>query len=317
MSVAAAVGDQERVEQLLKTNPELARRQDTARISPLSYAAREGHLHIVRLLLEHGADPKLPEDAAPAGRALYAACCGNHLEVAELLLKHGADPDAGVDSSECCLTIGTIIHGDRAKPLAELLRKHGALFPPYRMSVSQLKQAIRDNHPVVRHGDFFESVLGKGNPGLLDLYLGAKRKGAQRHVLEDAVPCAGPPSLIHRLLDGGVDPNRPDWLGRTSLHACAESGDRKSAALLLDAGADINAGEVEFRGTPLASAVRSWCDESDASQVPRRRQMVEFLLERGAATNLPEDERWATPLAWAIRRGQSEIVDLLKAHGAK
>ena len=79
ISVAAAVGDQERVEELLRKDAGLARRLDSARVSPLSYAAREGHLHIVRLLLEHGADPNTPEDAAPNGRALFEACCANHL----------------------------------------------------------------------------------------------------------------------------------------------------------------------------------------------------------------------------------------------
>jgi ankyrin repeat protein len=52
ISVAAAVGDLERVEQLLKKDSSSLRRLDSARISPLSYAAREGHLHIVHLLLE-------------------------------------------------------------------------------------------------------------------------------------------------------------------------------------------------------------------------------------------------------------------------
>src|SRR6267143_7002720 len=115
ISVAAAVGDQERVEQLLRKDAGLARRLDSARVSPLAYAAREGHLHIVRLLLEHGADPNLPEELAPDGLALYWACCKNHLEIAELLLQHGANPNAGVDSSECCLTIGAIYHGARAR----------------------------------------------------------------------------------------------------------------------------------------------------------------------------------------------------------
>jgi hypothetical protein len=41
ISVAAAVGDQERVEQQLRTDGGLARRLDSARISPLSYAARQ------------------------------------------------------------------------------------------------------------------------------------------------------------------------------------------------------------------------------------------------------------------------------------
>jgi ankyrin repeat protein len=131
ISVAAAVGDLERVELLLKKDPSLARRLDSARISPLSYAAREGHLHIVRLLLQHGADPNTPEDAAAEGRALYEACCRNHLEIAEVLLEHGANPNAGMDSCECCLTIGAIYHGEKAKPLQRLLRQHGAITPPY------------------------------------------------------------------------------------------------------------------------------------------------------------------------------------------
>ena len=115
---------------------------DSARVSPLSHAAREGHLHIVRLLLEHGANPNLPEDLAPDGRALFEACCANHLEVAELLLEHGANPNAGLDSSGCCLTIGEVYHGDRAKPLQQLLRRHGAYSPPYSMSALDRKSVV-------------------------------------------------------------------------------------------------------------------------------------------------------------------------------
>jgi Ankyrin repeat len=57
ISVAAALGDQERVEELLKDDPGLVNRLDSARVSPLSYASREGHFHIVSVLLERGAEP--------------------------------------------------------------------------------------------------------------------------------------------------------------------------------------------------------------------------------------------------------------------
>jgi ankyrin repeat protein len=316
LSVAAAIGDQERVEQLLATDAALARRLDSARISPLSYAAREGHLHIVRLLLEHGADPNLPEDAAPDGRALYEACCGNHLEIAELLLKHGANPNAGVDSCECCVTIGTIYHGERAKPLVQLLRRHGAYTPPYKMSAPELKRALRDWHEVTRHGEFLGNVLATGDPGLFDLYLRSNRRGEKQIDFGNGVPYPGSASLVRKLLDRGFDPQRADWFGKTLLHAAAESGDRSVASLLLDAGADINARDVEFQGTPLAAAVRAWCTETDSRKSQRQKRMVEFLLKRGAATNLPGDKSWATPLAWATRHGRPEIVDLLKQHGA-
>jgi ankyrin repeat protein len=310
LSVAAAIGDQERVQQLLDTDAGLANRHDAARCTPLTYAAREGHLHIVRLLLEHGADPTLPEEAAPVGRALYEACCSNHLEIAELLLNHGANPNAGVDSCECCLTIGRHYHGARAKPLEQLLRRHGAVTPQYRMSANEWKQAIRNNHADLA------TVLAWGDPGLLDLYLASKRRAGELVPLENGLPYPRVPSLVRKLLEVGLDPNQADWLGKTWLHAAAENGDRAAAALLLDAGAHINAREVEFRGTPLAAAVRSWCREADPGKAQKKRRMVEFLLKRGAATNLPGDEPWSTPLAWATRHNRREIVELLKQHGA-
>jgi ankyrin repeat protein len=128
-------------------------------------------LHIVRLLLERGAEPNTPEEAAPDGGALFWACCGNHLEVAQLLLEHGANPNAGVDSSGCCLTIGQVYHGAQARPLQQLLRSHGAYTPPYQMSVHEMKQAIRAGHEVIGHGEFLGNVIQKRNAELLELYL--------------------------------------------------------------------------------------------------------------------------------------------------
>jgi ankyrin repeat protein len=316
ISVAAAVGDQERVEQLLKKDSDLAKRLDSARISPVSYAAREGHLHIVRLLLGKGADPNIPEDAAQQGLALYWACCGNHLPVAQLLLEHGANPNAGMDSSECCLTIGAVYHGDQAKPLQQLLRRYGAWTPPYHMSVPEMKQAIRDGDEVIRDGEFFGNVLGKCNRELLDLYLDSCPKARAGW---SGVDYPRSSALVKRLLARGLNPNRPDWLGKTFLHACAENGDRSIAAVFLEAGADINARDVDFHATPLATAVRyePWCQKEDRSSLAlRKRRMVQFLLNRGAATDLPDDKPWATPLAWARKLGLADIEEILREHGA-
>lgn len=314
LSVAAAVGDQQRVEELLLADAGLARRLDSARISPLSYSAREGHLHIVRLLLERGANPKAPEDGAPRGRALYEACVQNHVDIARLLLEHGADPDAGVDSCECCLTICKTYHGDRAKPLQQLLRQHGASTPPYAMNARELKQAIRDNDPIVRHEEFCGNVLRSHNRELLDLYLDSDPTALDQLDLNTVVTDPKSPSLVKNLLARGLDPNRTDWLGKTFLHACAETGNQPVAALLLDAGADINARDVEFHGTPLAAAVRACCTASEPQQAKRARQMVEVFLQRGAKTHLPGDKPWSTPLAWANCHDRHDLVELL--HGA-
>jgi ankyrin repeat protein len=122
--------------------------------------------------------------------------------------------------------------------------------------------------------------------------------------------------LVRRLLDRGLDPNSADWLGKTFLHACAVNGDRSIAPVLLEAGADINARDLEFKETPLAAAVRLCLHGEDRKQVGRGRRMIRFLLKRGAATNLPGDEPWATPLAWARKRGLADIQELLVKHGA-
>lgn len=314
LSVAAAAGDQERTRQILQEDPAAAYQLDLARLRPLSYAAREGHLHLVQQLIDQGADPNLPEDAAPRGRALYEACRGNYVQVAQLLLEHGADPNAGVDSSACCLTIGEVYHGNQVKPLQELLRRYGAYTPPYRLSFAQMKQALRDGDAVTRDSEFVDILMAKGDSKLLELHLDSEGRAVdQLEVLPRS------PTIVRHLLDRGLNPNRTDWLGKTFLHTCAENGDRSAASALLDAGADINARDFEFQGTPLAAAIRSEPRRGEKDQSKhalRQRRMVQFLLKRGAATNLAGDELSATPLAWARKCGLTEIETLLVEHGA-
>jgi ankyrin repeat protein len=225
-----------------------------------------------------------------------------------------------MDSSGCCLTIAEAYHGEQAKPLQLLLRSHGAYTPPYWMNVQEMKRAISAGHAVIRHVEFVGNVMRKRNAELLELYLDSDPTVPKRMTCWSGVIYPRSPALIRRLLARGLDPNRPDWLGKTFLHASAENGDRAIAAVFLDAGADINARGLEFNETPLAAAVccARGCKEADRSQqAPRRRRMVEFLLKRGAATNLPGDEPWATPLAWARKLRLPDIEKLLIKHGAR
>jgi len=92
--------------------------------TPLVLAADRGHADVVRLLLERGADPNIPEQGnAPHGRALYSAVYNRHFDVARLLLEHGANPNQEVESSADAPSIA-IMNSD-TKMIA-LLASYGA-----------------------------------------------------------------------------------------------------------------------------------------------------------------------------------------------
>jgi ankyrin repeat protein len=181
-----------------------------------------------------------------------------------------------------------------------------------------MKDAIRAGHEVIRHEEFLGNVMRTRNAELLELYLDSDPTAVKRMHCWSGVIYPGSPALVRRLLARGLDPNRPDWLGKTFLHACAENGDRSVAAVFLEAGADINARGLEFNETPLAAAVRfvRGGKEDGPQRAQRGLRMVEFLLKRGAATNLPGEEPWATPLAWARSLRLPDIEALLIKHGA-
>lgn len=223
-SVAASIGDQERLEQWIKMDRDSVLGLDTARVSPLSRAAAAGYAHIVRLLLEHGANPNMPEECAPEGRALWEACSANQIEVAKLLLDKGANPNAGVDSCECCLTIAEVYHGDQAKPLQELLRSYGAYWPPYRMDKEQLKQAIREESPAVRHDEFLRCVMQNCDTELLELLLNFDSSVIERLATGDEVTQLQDPGLLRKLIERGLDPTLRNYRGQTLAEVFRENG---------------------------------------------------------------------------------------------
>src|SRR5712692_266965 len=108
---AASTGDLERVRELLDRDPSLANRVSEyvtyylGSGAPLKNAAAQGYIEIVKLLLERGADPNLPEEGiAPHGHALYSAVANRHYDIAKLLLERGAYPNPPVESSADALS---------------------------------------------------------------------------------------------------------------------------------------------------------------------------------------------------------------------
>lgn len=306
LSVASASGDQARVEELLEEDPERARRLDSSRRNPLTYAARGGHPDLVRLLLSHGADPSRPEELAPHGHALWMACARGDAAMVEVLLEHGADPNSAPDSSNSCLGIAVAWAGDAAAAIERLLRDHGAHTPMWSMTNAELGDAITTGAPVSRAPDFAEEVIARNDLPLTELLLEADPDAARRlhgGSLRRGDPSVSvtSPAVLKRLLDAGFDPGRPDWLGRTALHHYARRGDVPNARLMLEHGADIDALDDQHHGTPLAWAARKGHED-----------MVLVLLSAGADPALPADIPPATPLAHARAAGHEGIASMLK-----
>jgi ankyrin repeat protein len=310
---AAAIGDLARVKELLDHDPSLANRVAeyasyyVGSGAPLKNAAARGHVDIVKLLLDRGADPNLPEEGiAPHGHALYAAAANGHHEIAALLLQRGAYPNPEVESSADALS-RAISNGDQR--MVDLLCSYGAARAIHLLAfdgdVRTAAAVFAANPALADDADALANAAGEGQEAFVRLMLRYRPDLPSRVEFPGWLVCAKTRELNELLFRHGMNPNRRDWRGVTPLHQLARKGDLEMAEQFLDHGADPNLRDGDLCSTPLGWAAKFG-----------RARMAVLLLARGAKTNLPDDPPWATPLAWATRRGHGDVADLLVRHGA-
>jgi ankyrin repeat protein len=309
--VAALRGDDQFVRDALARDRSLANFEDTCHHRVLSAAVRRGDVAMTRLLLEHGADPNLPEEGAPHGLSLWIAVNDRQSEIAGMLLARGADPNASVESSGTPMS-----QAARDAELTEMLRSHGGRQPASdRDRVGRLIEAGRLDeaerllaaNPQWIHGDpadWGDGVLaGPAHDGRLDVIAMLMRVGARVPQVSKWAPYYyfKHEATAAFLLEHGMDPNHMNWHRFTLLHHMAAEGELAKARLLLDHDAEIDVIDDEYRSTPLGVAARRG-----------QGAMVELLLQRGAdpgAAGAP----WAVPVVWAEKKGHSRIADLLRS----
>ena len=97
LHLAAFFGQEEAAELLLARGAEvnLVARNANIHVTPLHSAAAGSHSGIVKLLLEHGADPNAAQDGGFT--PLHSAANNDDRESAEALLEAGADPTLKTD----------------------------------------------------------------------------------------------------------------------------------------------------------------------------------------------------------------------------
>jgi ankyrin repeat protein len=313
--IAALRGDHAFVADALARDRTLANFEDTCHHRVLSAAVRRGDVALTRLLLEHGADPNLPEEGAPRGLSLWIAVNDRRRDIVELLLAHGADPNADVDSC------GTPMSQAKRQPeLVKLLRAHGGRGdePSERDRVAQLVEHGRLDeaerllraHPEWIFDDeagWGDGVLaGPAHAGRHDVLAMLLRLGARVPPVSKWAPYYyfKHEATAAFLLEHGMDPDHMSWHRFTLLHHMAADGELAKARLLLDHGATIDALDDEYRSTPLGVAARRG-----------QKALVALLLEHAADPNAA-GAPWSAPLAWATTRGHGDIAALLRAAGA-
>ena len=89
------------------------------------------------------------------------------------------------------------------------------------------------------------------------------------------------------------------------LWKAAIKGDIEAVKKHLAAGADVNAKDDQFGGTPLHHVT-----------VKGHKEIVELLIAKGADVNVLDGGGY-TPLDRAIKKNHTEIADLLRKHGGK
>jgi len=326
---AVALADAPRIRELARENPAVVREIDSARGGLLSVAVNHGHLEIVRLLLDLGADvdervmfTELEEPTPSWGFPLWYAALAGQRDIVELLLDRGADPNANVYASGWPLRNAWSHKDDSVK---RLLLERGAKPQPYMVAEAhdedEAMRLLESDTSEELARELAWSAADHGCPAIVEMALKNLTwpPGDSRWhwVIIQPIRGVGTNHPDHEghfrcmdvLLRHGIDANVSRF-GQTTLHfAAARHGNlsgaerARFAAMLIDHGARLDVRDEMLKSTPLGWACR-W----------GRKELVELLIARGARVNEPDAEPWATPLAWAEKMGHGAVLEVLREH---
>lgn len=321
---AALAGDVEQIQAILKTNPELinARHPETTRRMihrPIHLAAKEGHVGVVKTLLEAGDDPiaeyfhnfKVPS-------ALSLAKEHGHYEVVRVIDEHFKtllDNDAGLIHKKFGEEENTLLHlavYHKHLPLVQELIDRGAeIDTPNNLGRKPIHFALYD---------------GMGGPGTMlrspDLLTAGAllARGAEYDIwaasaLGDAQGVKQMLSANPELANFNTQANRYPAGADRPLGVAALGGHLEVVRALLDFGADPDLSIRERKhaesegpesGTPLVFAIAQ-----------KHFGVAHLLLDRGARVDYSSIDSGPSIVDIALKSGNQSLIDRIVVMGGK
>jgi len=322
-------GRKERVEFLLSKSADIEAKDDnglTLLNLMATYSNQKDYLDVVELLLEKGAD--IEKRGYGDCTTLQAVASVGRKEAAEFLLAHGAKLDAAPSKF-----FGTVVHLAMKSGHRDMVRwclSNGLDIPPLHKAAyfgeTDKVQSLLNKGTNVNQKDVAEftplhcAVLGRNQEVVQLLIENGADIEAENCANSTPLFCVcdtGYLDMVKLLVDKGAEVDSQGFQKMAwgpaiidkfaNLHIAAYMGRVDIAEYLIDKGADIHArciwGDDDL--TPLHLAAGSG-----------RVDVVKALLAKGADVNLKSKEG-RTALDFARRKDHTDVVELLRKHGAK
>jgi len=267
--------------------------------SVLLYAANNGKLDVVRLLLQNHADPNL---GSPYGISLLKRAGIEHSEVVDNILDEGADANRVDERGRTLLSYAC--NSIRYSKVVTTLLKHRAKPDVAADNGTPLVTLIEQGEGV--DPTIVSALLEAGaNPNATDI--------AGTPVLVWAAE-SSTETIITNLLNSHASLNVTDSLGRTALQAAARKHRTNVVKLLLSRGANPNV--LDKNGESAINWALSGMVDASPEALSECEAVIRALAASGAKLDIPNHAGF-TPLQLAGQRRLARGRALLSSLGAR
>ncbi|KAK4163034.1 hypothetical protein QBC43DRAFT_69902 [Cladorrhinum sp. PSN259] len=283
--------------------------------TPLSWAAQEGRLSMVELLIQGGSDVNGLDSRVHT--PLYRAIENGHEAIARLLVNNGANINARDNHGSTAL-INTLQHSYRETRRPRI----------YNVTDVNAQEKDRSTALITRYKAITQLLIDNG----ADVNA-QDRDGSTALIYASRYDDE---AIVKLLIDNKADVNAQDTIGLTALIRASINGHEAIIRLLIDNGADINA-QHKYGSTALIAAstngyeaiVRLFinngadinvqggnlCTALIEASINGHEAVVRLLVDNNADVNARDRDR-STALIRASRYGHEAIIKLLIDNGA-